>query len=374
MKKLPRSIKKEPARLLTKGLNSLTLAMELFNRPFDMGRSDSVLILLDHSFEMLLKAGILQMGSRIRDPGERNTIGFQACVDRARSNAECQFLKEEDAIVLITINALRDAAQHHLADVSEEQLYLHMRSGMTLFRDLVDKVFNVDLGLYLPRRVLPISTVPFTGIEALFDRQIAEIQKLVSPGRRRRREATAILRPLAIMDRAIQGEDGQSTDLELSRMVDWIKKGEDWRMIFAGANSIECVPGGSDYTISLRITKKDGIPIQIVPPDSVQGGAMALKRVDELAFYNLSPTRMAKHLGITGPKFYALQKHLQLETDPEYFKLVKIDKSQYKRYSQKALDYARQCSSGLSEDEWSTIWSTHRPNNRRTAANASRTF
>ena len=46
---------KEARLLKTKSLRSLTLSIELFNRPSDVGRTDSVLMLLDHSFEMLLK-------------------------------------------------------------------------------------------------------------------------------------------------------------------------------------------------------------------------------------------------------------------------------------------------------------------------------
>jgi hypothetical protein len=59
---------KREARLpKLKSLNSLTLSIELFNRPWDGGRTDGVLMMLDHCFEMLLKASILHRGGRIRD-------------------------------------------------------------------------------------------------------------------------------------------------------------------------------------------------------------------------------------------------------------------------------------------------------------------
>src|SRR4051794_39848875 len=132
MNKLPRGIKKEVKPLLQKSLNSLTLAIEMFNRPSDLGRIDTVLILFDHSIEMLLKASILQKGARVRDPGMTNTIGFQTCIDRACSNPKCQFLLADEAQVFTAINLLRDAAQHYFLDVSEEQLYFHVQSGVTL--------------------------------------------------------------------------------------------------------------------------------------------------------------------------------------------------------------------------------------------------
>jgi hypothetical protein len=52
-------MKKEAKHLYQKAIDSLTLSIELFNRPNDCGRVHGVLIFIDHSFEMLLKAGIL---------------------------------------------------------------------------------------------------------------------------------------------------------------------------------------------------------------------------------------------------------------------------------------------------------------------------
>jgi hypothetical protein len=43
-------------------MESLLLSIEVFNRPQERGRTATTLILLDHSFEMLLKAGILHRG------------------------------------------------------------------------------------------------------------------------------------------------------------------------------------------------------------------------------------------------------------------------------------------------------------------------
>ena len=47
-----------------------------FNRPWDRGRTEAVLILLDHSFEMLLKAAIRHRQGKIRRPREKQTIGL----------------------------------------------------------------------------------------------------------------------------------------------------------------------------------------------------------------------------------------------------------------------------------------------------------
>jgi hypothetical protein len=78
-------MKHETRTLLNKAVNSLLLSVEHFNRPVDRGRCEAVLIFMDHAFEMLLKAAILQKGGKIIEPGAKQTIGFDTCVGQALS-------------------------------------------------------------------------------------------------------------------------------------------------------------------------------------------------------------------------------------------------------------------------------------------------
>ena len=107
-------MKREAKLLLDKGVDSLVLSIEFFNRPWERGRVEAVLILLDHSFEMLLKAAILQKGGRIRERGKPNTIGFDRCVGLGQSDGKIRFLEEADTVVLHSVNTLRDAAQQSI--------------------------------------------------------------------------------------------------------------------------------------------------------------------------------------------------------------------------------------------------------------------
>ena len=61
-------MKRETRVLFEKSLDSLVLSIEHFNRPWDRGREEVVLILLDRSFELLLKAVIIHRGGKIREP------------------------------------------------------------------------------------------------------------------------------------------------------------------------------------------------------------------------------------------------------------------------------------------------------------------
>jgi hypothetical protein len=358
-------MKREARLLLEKACDSLLLSVELFNRPHDRGRVSATLIQLDHAFEMLLKAAIIHRGGRIREKRAKETIGFDACVRRGLSDARIKFLTEEQALTLQTINGLRDAAQHHLLDIAEGQLYLHEQSGVTLFRDLLKSVFDQDLASHLPTRVLPVSTSPPTDLATLFDFEAEEIQRLLRPGRRRRIEAEARLRPLAILDTTIRGEKGQPSSSDLRRMGHELVCGKKWTELFTGVAAVEMVTDGSGPTLSLRLSKKEGIPIRLVPEGTPDAAVVAVKRVNELDFYSLGAKQLAEKLGLTTPKAVAIVDYLGIRSKPECYKEIKIGKAVFKRYSQKALDEIR---AALQKENAEAIWAKRHPRGRKATA------
>lgn len=91
----------------------------------------------------------------------------------------------------------------------------------------------------------------------------------------------------------------------------------------------------------LRITKKEGVPITIVPEGTPGSGVVALKRVDELGFYNLGHHDLAKALGLTGNKTTAAIAILDLKSDPDCFKRFTIGRTPHQRYSQNAIEKIR---------------------------------
>ena len=345
-------MKREAKLLLDKACDSLVLGIELFNRPSDRPRVSAVLIQTDHAFEMLLKSAIVQKGGKIRDKNAKETIGFDACVRRGLSDGNLKFLTEEQALTLQTINGLRDAAQHHLLDISEAQLYLHIQAGVTLFRDLLIQVFQRKLSKELPARVLPISTTAPTDITAIFDSEITEILKLLQPGKRRSVEAEARLRPLAVFESTIRGEKTQPSTNELNRMARILLK-RDWQEIFPGVALMNVVTEGSGIDISVRLTKKEGPAFHIVPEGTPGASTVAVRRVNELDFYNLGAKQLADNLGLTVPKLVAVVAHMDLQNDPDCFKEIVVGSARYKRYSQKSISRVREY---LKNESMNTIW------------------
>lgn len=238
-------MKREAKFYLKKANSSLILSVDHFNNSSDAGRVDAVLILIHHSLEMLLKSALLERGAKIQDSSSEHTYGFEKCLNKALTDGDVKFLTEEQHFTLLTIYGQRNAAQHSLLDISEQQLYLHAQSGLTIFRDILKKVFEIELSHRLPARVLPISTRPLVSIEHLFRDEVAAIKNLLQPRKRRRTEAIARLRPLAIMESTLQGNNQIPSDKELGRLVNAIRVGTDWDMLFPNVSSIQISTDGS---------------------------------------------------------------------------------------------------------------------------------
>jgi hypothetical protein len=346
-------MRKEAKHLYQKAIDSLTLSIELFNRPNDCGRTHGVLIFLDHSFEMLLKASIIHKGGKIKEKGAKETIGFSACVRKGFSDNAIKFLSETDVLTLQTINGLRDAAQHYTLEMSEQYLYFQAQAGLTLFRDIVKKVFNIDLKTHLPVRVLPLSTTPPMDIQAFFSTEVQEIKKLLAPKSRKKLEATEKLRALAIMENAIQGTESQPSDTELKALAKRLSKATNWEQLFPSVSTLSFTQNGYGPSLDLRITKSEGVPVTVVPEGTPGAGVVAIKRVNELDFYNLGRNQLAKRLGLTGPKTTAAVKHFRIKEDPECFKHLKVGNVPFDRYSQKAIEKIKE---GLKTKTIEEIW------------------
>jgi len=351
-------MKRRAKILLEKSTDSLTLAIEIFNRPWDKGRYEAVLILLDRSFELLLKSSIVERGGKIRAHRSRETIGFDKCIRKCLSDGKLKILSEEQALTLQIINSLRDAAQHYILDISEQQLYMYSQAGVTVFNEILNNVFCVSLKDYLPERVLPVSTTPPTDLHLMIDSEFNEIKNLVKPGTRKRVDARAKLRALAIIEASLTGIRSQPGDTELKKLVKEIQSGKSWRQIFPGMASLRLTTEGSGLSVSIRLTKKAGETVRLVPEGTPGATVVAVKRVNELDYYSLGLKKLAEKVGLTAPKALSLIKHLHLQESEDFFKIIRVGKTQYKRYSSKAIDEIR---SALPKVNMDKVWIEHRP-------------
>ena len=353
-------MRRETRALKSKAIDSIVLAIELFNRPDERGRVAGVLICADHSFEMLLKAIVHQRRGVIRKPGESKTIGFKECVRLVRHEPKIACITYGQQVTLLALNGWRDATQHYLLELSEQALYVAIQGAVTLFDDLLESVFDDRLAAHVPGRVLPVSTEPPKDLTLLLQDEFALIGELVKPGTRKSGDAKARLRTIAILEAATAGDDEGPTDEELDAHLRDLKSGRDWRDLFPGVASLELSTSGSGLTFSLRISKKEGMPIHFVAPDSpaaAAGAAVVEKRVNELGWYCWGFRQLGTRYGLTDPKLRAVMDHLGLLDDPDCVREFVIGSQKFRRYSQKA---DQRLASELPALDVETIWAASR--------------
>jgi hypothetical protein len=175
----------------------------------------------------------------------------------------------------------------------------------------------------------------------LFEVEFADIKRMVAPGSHKRLDAKAKLRSMAILQASLDGKKSQPSDGELDRVVTRINSGENWRQIFPGVATLTIVPEGNGSGLSLRITKKGGEAVQIVPEGTSDSTVVAIKRVNELDFYSLGLRDLARKLGVNETHLLWLIRRDRMQEDADFFKAIRIGKSTHKRYSGKCYEALR---------------------------------
>lgn len=334
-------MKRKADILLAKSIESLVLSVDHYNRIVDTGRHEAVLIFLDRSFELLLKAIIIHRGGNIRDNRAKETYNFYQCVRKCLSKSSLKCLSEDDALTIQIINSLRDAAQHHILDISEELLYIYMISGFTLFKKLLKEVFKKNLSQYLPQRVFPATVFSPKDISSLIKEEYKEVKQLISPGKRKRIQARAKLRALVIIEESLSGIKSQPSEKELGWVVRRIKDGGKWSELFPRMSSLSLNFSGEGSEISLTIKKKKGEPVHLVPEGTPGSTIIAIKHRNELSYYSFDINNLAGKLNLSVTQTKELIKHFNLKSSDEYFKEIKICSSLFERYSIKTLEFLK---------------------------------
>ncbi|MCZ8271516.1 MAG: hypothetical protein O9306_13335 [Beijerinckiaceae bacterium] len=230
---------------------------------------------------------------------------------------------------------------------------MYAQAGVTIFKRLLQEEMKQVLDDHLPQRVLPITTQPPSDLAGVISAEFDDVKALLQPGARKRLEARAKLRTLAILETSIGGTRSYPTEAEMSGYERKIKIGADWKDLFPGIASLRLDTEGTGLTVSLKITKAEGEPIKVVSEGDPSSMVVAVRRVNELDYYSLTAKQMAKKLCITTPKFSKLGKYLRLKQDPDYYKEWKRNSSIFYGYSPKALDF---CRATLTEQSIDDIW------------------
>jgi hypothetical protein len=351
---MPR-LKKNVAPLLDRALESLTLAIELFNRPTEMARSHGVLIMLQHAFEMILKAAILQRTGRIHDREKRYTYGFDKCLTIATE--ELSLLNSDERATLSILDAQRDQAAHYYVEVSEDVLYVHAQSAVTLFDLLRTRAFSQTLADSLPSRVLPISTRPPRDLVALLSSELTEVDRLLAIGTRHGAQAAARLRTVLAFSVGSREAIERVPESEIEAAITRRRKNQEWEVILPEIAQLKLSTDGSGIPISMRISKQGSIAVRVARPGEPVEGTLIKQEIDPWSVFNMSRDDLAKKLGLSGPRTHALIFELKIQEDPLCYKELHKKSQIYKGYSKKALDLLRKAQEEMNVEE---VWMKHR--------------
>ena len=306
------NIRRDAKTLKGKAISSLKRGLTSFNSFNDDGRSTTVMLHLQHSCEMLLKAMLVQKGMNVFDPKSSMSFGFSKCANLAQSH--CGLLIEE-AGAMRAIDALRDSEQHWFIVISEEMLYLHARGLITVFDDVLKRSFKESLADHLPIRVLPLSTTPATDVEVLIDSEYSQISDLLRPGRRARDEARGRIRALLAMESHIV-ENVNVTERDINRVEQAIRKNVPIDRVFPRLLTLgTSATTGHGFDFKVHFSKKDGAPVRFISGDD-PGEAAAVREIDLQKKFSVRPSLLAAKLKISPPKAKLLRAHLEIDTDP----------------------------------------------------------
>jgi hypothetical protein len=342
------------ARILKKkALSSMRLSVAAFNSMSEDGRATSVLLHVQHSFEMLLKASLNQAQVKVFDPKTGRSLGFEAVVRQAQQAPSIK-LTDEEAGTLRAIDAMRDDEQHWYNEVDEGILFLHVRAAVTLFDDLMYRVFAERLADHLPRRILPISVEPPQDFQILVDREYANIAQLLQPGRRAGAEARARIRTLLAME-AHNEPDTKVSDTDVSRVEKGIRAGKERDQVFPRLSNVGATISGAGPEVQVRMVKKGGLPVTYVS-DGSGNDVAAIRTVDLQKKYHRSATELAAAAGLTRPRA-ALRAHLGIDTDPNVTHTFHFGSQRHIGFSDNALSLMKDAKETL---DMTAIWLSHR--------------
>lgn len=331
----------EPLR--EKALESVQLAIELFNRPHECARSETVLMLFHHGFEMILNSMIVEKLGTASDEDRGYSYGFDMCLRLAEE--ELGVVTKDHRRFLSMLDNLRDSTVHYYQEVSERILYIFAQASVSLFNDLIRKATGRGLLDFLPSRVLPISAIPPQQLARVLDDEFNRLcEVLQKPGIPKQR-AMAMLRPLMAFKVGGEEQHRRMTTAELEVAIENLSAADNWRVVFPEIAKVQFESDGGGINVGFKVVKDlpDALPVRVLKPGDPEPpqGVIIQKEVNIFDKFNMGLHQLASKLGISGPRTLAMIRYYELEKDSEAYREVKIGSSVYKRYSKRALDHLR---------------------------------
>jgi hypothetical protein len=344
-------LKRDAQALKSKAISSLRRSTEAFNSHNDEGRATAVLLHLQHSFEMLLKACLVQAGRAVHDKDSDRSIGLAKCINLGK---EVVALSEDEAGLLRVIDALRNEEQHWYHYAPESLLYAHCRAAVTIFDSILQRAFGDRLIRHMPLRILPLSVEPPRDIQLLLNEEYSNAVALLQPGGRRGHEARARIRFLLALQAHVVEEFSPKAG-EIARIERAMKSGKSYGEAFPSLQGLVSVTSGEGLSITVKIGKV-GAPFRYAS-DGEASETTIVTQVDSQKKYYLSKTALSEKLNITTTKCKLLREELNIDEDERFYKDFIFGRSRHRQYSDNAYVAMRD---GLERIDLEELWSARR--------------
>jgi len=333
------SLHADAVALQERGIASLTLAIELFNRPNDRGRIEAVLILLHHSFEMLLKAVLV---AKLSKP----------CIDErgySHSFDQCLRIVQEDMKVvsvdqrrfLSMLDNLRDSAMHFYQFVSEDLLYLFAQGSVSLFRSLLEDAMGEDLRNHIPERVLPIFSRPPKNIQQLVADEFESLRQSIRNTQITREQVLAAIRPLVAFSIGGAEMPRRMAAADIEDAIARLEKGDEWHVVFPEVARLRLETEEGALAFGARIVRDaaTAMPVRIVREnEAIPEGYVVAKEINVFDKFTMGLNDLAKKLGVSPPKTGELIRKYKITEDDQAFRRICVGNSTFRKYSKRALD------------------------------------
>jgi hypothetical protein len=350
--------------LRSKAIASLRTGVSAFNGLDDDGRTTTVLLTLQHAFEMLLKAILeAKKDKGVFDKRSQKSIPLDKAINRCQQ-IEGVRLTDEEAGVIRHLDAMRDAEQHWHLLVDEGLLYHSARATVTLFDDLLQRVFGEYLSRHIPARVLPISAEAPMALDILVDREFKRIADLLKPGRRATAEAKARVRALLAAEAIADADAAEVREDDVRRVAKGIREGRTLEQIFPKLTGYTSDVQGSGVAVEVRIVKRGGLPVTYT--DNPDADTAAIRMVDLERKFHMGAYDLADKAGVDRTRAVALRRHLSLDNDDDHFShRFQFGGTKHRRYSNNALTAMREARKTVDLEK---VWQSHRtiPSNHKT--------
>ena len=327
-KRRRRRFAREVRALLDKSCDSLYLAIELYSRPQERGRNPTVVMLLAHACEMLLKAAMTLRGADIWQRSRQQTLSFRLCVDFAVTDSEQRFVEHTEGLVLRALVLVRNQEQHYLAEVTERALAVLLTWSVGVFGSILRREFQYDLSEVVPVRAVSDIVLQSGDIAALAMADVTDVRELIRGHSRSRSKGEAQIRPWAAINRALS-EPTSAYDQDSSAIAETLgiamRRETEAADVFEALGAAPIVHQGLRNDLVLRFSPDANVAVKLVSSTEQGTDPIPLSGAAKAEHWDQTPGQVAEQLDITNPKLRALGRFIgfDYENGDQYVDIIK---------------------------------------------------